>query len=57
MQRINDFIESVRSDYSKCLDNPEMTPEIRMEILEREMELVKFADKKDSEPFDAMPFC
>lgn len=43
------FVESVRSDYSKCLDNPNMTPEQQMEILEREMELVKIADKKDSE--------
>lgn len=43
------LVESVRSDYSKCLDNPDITPEMQMEILQREMELIKFAEQKDSE--------
>ena len=40
------FVESVRADYSKCLDSPNMTPEMLMEILEHEIELVRMADKK-----------
>ena len=44
-----DFVKQVRSDYSKLLDNPNISPEIVMEILNREAELVKMANGKDTE--------
>lgn len=44
-----DFAKQVQADYSKCLDNPNLSPEMRMEILNREAELVKIANEKDSE--------
>ena len=43
------LVESVHADCSKCLDNPDMTSEMKIEILEREIELIRMADKKDSE--------
>lgn len=43
------FAERVRADCSKCLDNPEMTPEQRREILDREREILWMIDKKDTE--------
>lgn len=43
------FVEQVRADYSKCLDNPNLPTEMLMEILNREAELVKMANEKDSE--------
>ena len=43
------FVEQVRADYSKLLDNPNLSPEIIMEILNREAELVKIANEKDTE--------
>jgi hypothetical protein len=44
-----DFVKQVQADYSKLLDNPNLSPEMVMEILNREAELVKMANKKDSE--------
>lgn len=44
-----DFAKQVQSDYSKCLDNPNLPPEVIMEILNRETELVKMANEKDTE--------
>lgn len=39
----------MRSDLSKCLDNPHLTPEEQKEIREQEMEVLRMVDKKDSE--------
>lgn len=44
-----DFVKQVQADYSKCLDNPNLSPEMIMEILNRQTELVKMASEKDSE--------
>ena len=44
-----DFAKQVQSDDSKCLDNPNLPPEMLMEILNRETELVKMAIEKDTE--------
>jgi len=33
----------------KCLDNPDMTPEQRQEIIDREIEIMKMVDQKDTE--------
>lgn len=44
-----DFIKQVRADCSKLLDNPNLPPEMMMEILNRETELVKMANEKDTE--------
>nr|WP_307989799.1 hypothetical protein [uncultured Niameybacter sp.] len=44
-----DFVKQVQADCSKLLDNPNLSPEMIMEILNRESELVKMANEKDSE--------
>lgn len=44
-----DFVKQVRADCSKLLDNPNLPPEMMMEILNREAELVKIAKEKDTE--------
>lgn len=44
-----DLIKQVQSDYSRCLNNPNLPPETVMEILNKETELVKMADAKDTE--------
>lgn len=44
-----DFVKQVQSDCSKLLDNPNLSPEIMMDILNREAELVKMANEKDTE--------
>ncbi len=43
------FAEKVHADCSKCLDDPDMTPEQRREILDREIEILRMIDKKDTE--------
>lgn len=43
------FAKLVQEDYSKCLDNPNLSPEMIMEILNRQYELVKLANEKDTE--------
>ena len=44
-----EFANKVRLDLSKCLDNPNLTPEHQKEIREQEMEILRMVDKKDSE--------
>lgn len=44
-----DFVKQVQADYSKLLDNPNLSPEMIMEILNRDAELVKMANEKDTE--------
>lgn len=44
-----DFVKQVQADYSKCLDNPNLPPEMIMEILNRQSELIRIASEKDSE--------
>jgi len=44
-----EFADKVRSDLSKCLDNPDLTPEQQKEIREQEMKILRMVDKKDSE--------
>lgn len=43
------FADKVRSDLSKCLDNPNLTPEQQKEIIDREMEIFHVVGKKDTE--------
>ncbi len=43
------FAEKVRADCSKCLDNPDMTPEQQREMLDREIEIFRMIDKKVTE--------
>ena len=44
-----DFVKQVQADCSKLLDNSNLSPKMIMEILNRESELVKMANEKDSE--------
>lgn len=44
-----EFVKQVQADCSKLLDNPNLPPETMMEILNREAELVKMANEKDTE--------
>lgn len=44
-----DFVKQVQGDCSKILDNPNLPPEIMIEILNREVELAKMANEKDTE--------
>ena len=43
------FAEKVRDDYSKCLDNENLTFEEKSEILKGEMEILKMMDSKEKE--------
>lgn len=43
------FVKKVRDDCVNLLENPNLPPEIYMEVLNREMELVEAINKKDSE--------
>ena len=43
------FAEKVRDDYSKCLDNEDLTLEEKSEILKGEMEILKMVDSKEKE--------
>lgn len=43
------FAAKVQADCSKCLDNPDMTPEQRQEIIDREIEIMKMVNQKDTE--------
>lgn len=43
------FAEKVRDDYSKCLDNENLTLEEKSEILKGEMEILKMVDSKEKE--------
>jgi len=44
-----EFADKVRSDLSKCLDNPNLTEKQRREICEQEMQILNMVDKKDVE--------
>lgn len=44
-----DFLKQVRSDYSKCLDKPNLSVTERTDILNRLSELVRIANEKDTE--------
>lgn len=44
-----EFVKQVQADCSKLLDNSNLPPEMIMEILNREAELVKIANEKDTE--------
>lgn len=44
-----EFADKVSSDISKCLDNPDLTPEQQNEIREQQMEILRMVDKKDTE--------
>lgn len=44
-----DLAERVRTDLSKCLDNPDLSPEERRNIYSQEMEILKFVSDKDTE--------
>ena len=44
-----DYAERVRSDLSKCLDNPNLTSEERSEILQQEIEILNAVKEKDTE--------
>ena len=47
-----EFADKVRADLSKCLDNPDLSPEQQKEIRDQEMEILRMVDKKDSERRD-----
>lgn len=44
-----EFAEKIRLDLSRTLDNPDLTPEQKKEIIDREMELLAMIGEKDSE--------
>ena len=44
-----EFADKVRADLSKCLDNPDLSPEQQKEIRDQEMEILRMVDKKDTE--------
>ena len=48
-QQFYDMAGKVHADLSKCLDNPNLTPEERKDILAQEIEILKAVDEKDSE--------
>lgn len=48
-QQFYDFAGKVHSDLSKCLDNPNITPEEAKEIREQEMEIFRAVNAKDTE--------
>lgn len=44
-----EYADKVRADLSKCLDNPNLTPEQQKDILDRQMKIFHAVDKKDAE--------
>ena len=44
-----EYADKVRADLSKCLHNPNLTPEQQKDILDRQMKIFHAADKKDTE--------
>ena len=44
-----EYADKVRADLSKCLNNPNLTAEQQKDILDRQMEIFKAVDKKDTE--------
>lgn len=43
------YANKVHADLSKCLDNPNLTPEQQKDILDRQMDIFHTVDKKDTE--------
>ena len=48
-EQFYDFASKVHADLSKCLENPNLTPEEQKEIREQEMEILRMVNQKDSE--------
>lgn len=48
-EQFYDFAGKVHADLSKCLENPNLTPEEQKEIREQEMEILRMVNQKDSE--------
>ena len=48
-EQFYNFLEQIRRDHSKILDDPNSSPEIKLEILNREIDLAKIAFEKDTE--------
>ena len=44
-----DFVKQIHADYSKLLDNPNLSPEMIIDILNRESQLVELVERKDTE--------
>ena len=44
-----EYADKVRADLSKCLDNPNLTPEQKKDIIDRQMEIFHAVEKKDTE--------
>lgn len=44
-----DLANKIRSDYSKLLDNPNLTEEERKELYNKEIEILRLVDNKDKE--------
>lgn len=44
-----EFADKVRSDYSRCLDNPNLTHEEQKVLLESEMEILRMVSQKETE--------
>ena len=44
-----EYADKVRADLSKCLDNPNLTPEQQKDVIDRQMEIFHAVDKKDTE--------
>lgn len=44
-----DFLKQIQTDYSKCLDNPNLPPKHIMEILREEKKLAEMVAEKDKE--------
>lgn len=47
--QFNELVKKVLDDCSKLLDNPNLPPEILIEILNRQAEIMKMANEKDKE--------
>lgn len=48
-KEFTEYADKVRADLSKCLDNPYLTPEQQKDILDRQMEIFRAVDKKDTQ--------
>lgn len=44
-----EYADKVRDDLSKCLDNPNLSPEQQKDIIDRQMEIFHAVDNKDTE--------
>ena len=46
-EQFNSLLKAVQADYSMCLENPNLPPDVMLEILSRENELIKMAYEND----------